>query len=66
MSQYVCAIKSGGIESATSMHLWFDQDVMAFKFRMRIDGQPWMSSTITSRDSTATNSMSAFIIAAAR
>jgi len=65
LQQYVCAMKSGGIESATSVHLWFDQDVMAFKFRMRVDGQPWMSSTIAGRD-TGTSTMSAFVIVAAR
>ena len=64
MPQYVCAIKSGGIEAATSMHLWFDQDAVAFKFRMRVDGQPWNSSTISPR--AGSNTMSAFVTLATR
>ena len=64
MSQYVAAINSGGVESSTSIHLWFDQDSVAFKFRARVDGQPWLSTTISPRDGTYT--MSAFVTLAAR
>jgi HK97 family phage major capsid protein len=49
MPQYVCAIKSGGVEGSSSIHLWFDQDAVAFKFRARVDGQPWLSNQISPR-----------------
>jgi hypothetical protein len=49
------------------MHIWFDQDVMAMKFRLRIDGQPWSNSTITPRDSSSsTKTLGAFVTLAAR
>jgi HK97 family phage major capsid protein len=64
MGQYVTAVKSSGVEASSSIHLWFDQDATAFKFRMRVDGQPWMGSTITPRD--GSNTMSAFVTLAAR
>ncbi len=64
MDQYILAAKSTGIETASSMHLWFDQDVQAFKFRMRADGQPWMNAAISPRD--GSNTLGAFITLAAR
>ena len=64
LGQYVTAVKSTGIESASSIHLWFDQDATAFRFQMRVDGMPWMGSTISPRDGSST--MSAFVSLAAR
>jgi HK97 family phage major capsid protein len=67
MSQYATLTKGNGVESATSMHIWFDQDVMAMKFRLRIDGQPWSNSTITPRDSdSSAKTLGAFVTLAAR
>jgi HK97 family phage major capsid protein len=67
LDQYVAITKGSGIESATSMHLWFDQDVQALKFRMRLDGQPWSNTTITPRDSdSSAKTLSAFVTLAAR
>ena len=40
-SQYCAAVKAGGIKMATSIHLWFDYDVTAFKFSFRFGGQSW-------------------------
>jgi len=57
--QYITAVKSGGLQSATSIHLWFDQDVTAFRFVMRVDGQPKLLSAISPRD--GSNTMSAFV-----
>jgi len=47
-SQYICVTKtvSGGIQGQMSVHLYFDRDVSAFRFTMRIGGQPWLTSTI--------------------
>jgi len=64
MSQYRCVMRTGGIQAAQSMHLWFDQDAVAFKFRLRMDGAPKLSTTITPRS--GTNSMSAFVTLAER
>lgn len=48
-TQYICVTKStnGGIRGEMSIHLYFDRDVTAFRFTMRIGGQPWLTSTIT-------------------
>jgi hypothetical protein len=32
------------------MHLWFDYAVLAYRFIIRIAGQPWWASYITPRD----------------
>jgi HK97 family phage major capsid protein len=65
MRQYATLTKGAGIESSSSMHLWFDQDMTALKFRIRLDGQPWAESTIAQRDNTS-NTYSAFVTLAAR
>jgi len=38
-TQYLLLQKSGGIRSTSSMHMYFSQDIMAFKFSMRVGGQ---------------------------
>lgn len=48
--------KASGIKAATSIHLWFDQDLTAFKFVLRAGGQPWWSAAITPRDGSSTRS----------
>ena len=47
LSQYLTAVKAGGLRAEISMHLWFDQDLLAFRFIVRIAGQPWWSETTT-------------------
>jgi HK97 family phage major capsid protein len=64
MSQYVTITKAGGMEAARSMHLWFDQATEAFRFSMRVAGQPWMSSVVDSDNSAA--DVSPFVTLAAR
>lgn len=57
MTQYLALLKSGiNPRVEVSMHLWFDQDLMAFKFVLRVGGKPWWSSAIAARDGTATYS----------
>lgn len=48
-SQYIVVTKTanGGIRGMMSIHLYFDRDVSAFRFIMRIGGQPWLTSVIT-------------------
>lgn len=60
LDQYVTVQKTGGIRAETSIHLWFDQDTTAFKFIMRIAGQPWWNTPISGRDS-ASPTLSAFV-----
>lgn len=43
MSAYITATKGSGVEAATSMHLYFNQDAMAFRFTFRIDGKPGLA-----------------------
>jgi HK97 family phage major capsid protein len=54
MKQYMTALKSGGMRSDVSMHLWFDYDVLAYRFILRIAGQPWPAAPITAPDGSTT------------
>lgn len=55
LSQYIC-IDKGGIEEASSMHVQFLTDQMAFRWIYRIDGQPGWSSALTPANGSATQS----------
>jgi len=59
LSQYMTAMKTGGIRTDVSMHLYFDQDVLAYRFIMRVAGQPWRDNTISPAN--GSNTRSAFI-----
>lgn len=59
MSQYLTVTKVGGVRSDVSIHLWFDYDTTAFRFIMRIGGQPWWSSAIDRRS--GSNTLSCFV-----
>ncbi len=59
LSQYLTATKSGGIRAETSIHLWFDYDVTAFKFVIRLAGQPWWSAAVSPR--VGSNTLSPFV-----
>lgn len=55
--QYLLLLKGGtNPRVETSMHLWFDQDMTAFKFILRVGGMPWWSTTLSARDGNATYS----------
>lgn len=41
LSAYCTVQKVGGIRADVSMHLYFDQNITAFRFVMRIGGQSW-------------------------
>lgn len=47
LRQYLSVLKTGGTQQEVSIHLWFDQDLVAFKFTLRVGGQPWWNSAIT-------------------
>ena len=58
--QYLVGQKAGGgVSTASSIHLKFVEDEVAFRFTIRTDGQPWMLSKITPKH--GSNSMSAFV-----
>lgn len=64
LKSYIGARKQIGIKTDVSMHLWFDQDLAAFKFTLRFGGQPWWSKAVSPR--VGTNTMSPFVTLAAR
>lgn len=61
---YRTITKAGGIQTATSMHLYFDADAMAFRFTFRINGKPIMSAPVTPPKSA--NKRSHFVVLGAR
>jgi HK97 family phage major capsid protein len=54
----------GGIETATSMHLYFDADATAFRMLFRVDGQPKISKQIS--PAKGSNKLSPFLQLQAR
>lgn len=46
MSSYLSVVKSGGIRQDVSIHVWFDYDITAFRFVLRVGGQPWWNTAI--------------------
>lgn len=54
MSQYLSVVKSSGVRSDTSIHLYFDQAVTAFRFMFRMAGQPWLSAAIARKNGSST------------
>jgi HK97 family phage major capsid protein len=70
LANYMTVTKTGGgrdangMKTDVSIHLWFDQDMVAYRFTMRVAGQPWWSSAIAQRD--GANTQSPFITLASR
>ena len=62
--QYRSITKAGGIQTATSMHLFFDADAVAFRATFRVDGAPKMSAAITPAN--GSNTLSPFVQLATR
>lgn len=63
-SQYLTVAKAGGLRSDISIHLWFDYDVTAFRFIMRLGGQCWWTSPI--KRAHGTNTLSTCVTLADR
>lgn len=63
LSQYL-AVTRGDLRSDQSMHFWFDQNVRAFRFVLRVGGMPWLSATIARKN--GSNTLSHFVTLAAR
>lgn len=47
MKQYMSVVKASGLRQDVSIHLFFDYDITAFRFVLRVGGQPWWNSPIT-------------------
>ncbi len=62
--QYRTITKASGIETATSMHLYFDAGLQAFRVTFRIDGQPALKNAVSPAN--GTNTKSAFVTLEAR
>ena len=58
MSKYLAVVK-GALKSDVSIHLWFDQGISAFRFVLRMNGQPWLSAAIARKN--GSNTLSHFI-----
>lgn len=61
---YAVTKQGGGIDFASSMHLYFDYGAQAFRWTFRLGGQPHLSQPVTPARSTATKSH--FVALAAR
>jgi len=64
LSYYQAITKAGGIETASSMHLYFDADATAFRTIFRMDGQSKISKAISPAN--GTNKLSPFVQLGAR
>lgn len=62
-SAYLSAVKTGGVRSDVSIHVWFDYDITAFRFVLRVGGQPWWNAPIASLNG---NSKGFFVALGAR
>jgi HK97 family phage major capsid protein len=47
LSQYMTVTKGQDVRTDVSIHLYFDQDITAFRFVFRITGQPMWKATLT-------------------
>lgn len=61
---YRTITKAAGIETATSMHLWFDYGVNAFRATFRLDGQPSIAKPV--EPAKGNNTLSPFVVLATR
>jgi HK97 family phage major capsid protein len=64
LGYYQTITKAGGIQMATSMHLYFDADATAFRTTFRMDGQSKITAAIS--PAKGTNKLSPFVQLAAR
>lgn len=69
-NQYMTLTKLGngrdenGMRLDLSMHLWFDQDLVAYKFTIRLGGQPWWS--VATSPNKGSNKLSPYVALATR
>ncbi|MEW6659169.1 MAG: phage major capsid protein [Thermodesulfobacteriota bacterium] len=56
LSQYQVILKTGGMKTDVSMHLFFDWDLLCFRFILRIEGVPLWPAPVTGRNGVSTYS----------
>lgn len=56
LSSYMTVVKTGGLRSDVSMHLWFDYDTLAYRFIIRLGGQPWWNAAMSALNGSSTYS----------
>lgn len=56
LTQYMVLTKGQDIKTDVSMHLFFDQSLMAFRFVLRINGKPWWGAAIAPENGSNTRS----------
>jgi len=61
--QYL-AVTKGGVKADQSMHFYFDQNIRAFRFVMRLGGMPWLSAPVARKN--GSNTLSHFVALGAR
>jgi HK97 family phage major capsid protein len=62
---YLSVLKAGTNPRVdVSMHLWFDYDVTAYRFVLRMTGQPWWEAAVSPRD--GSNTLSPYVTLAER
>lgn len=58
LSKYLSVMR-GSLKTDYSIHLWFDQAINAFRFILRMNGQPWLSAAIARKN--GSNTLSHFV-----
>lgn len=64
LSEYITLMKAQGIKADVSMHLYFDYAMTAFRFILRVTGQPWWSAAVEPKN--GSNTLSPFVTLAER
>lgn len=64
LKYYYTGVKAGGVKSASSIHLYFDREITAFRFSMRVDGNVPFQAPVTTQY--GSYNMSAFVLLEAR
>ena len=54
LTNYLSGVKAGGVKSDVSIHVWFDYDITAFRFVLRVGGQPWWNAPVAAFQAGAT------------
>jgi HK97 family phage major capsid protein len=56
LAGYAAFIKSGGTKFDSSIHLYFDYNITAFRWTMRVGGQPYLSAAVSPANGSNTKS----------
>jgi HK97 family phage major capsid protein len=59
LSNYLSVVKAGGVRSDVSIHVFFENNATAFRFVLRMNGQPWLSAAIARKN--GSNTLSHFV-----